>query len=144
MSREEKTDTLESLGALELAESHTKYVYEEAQTAERRAKYEYDRAARAVRSRKAIIASRLGRRGAAECSTTGEVLVRVTLPWGTLTWNERIYTCHPAFYVSNTISGPELGDVIARTGAALQDRRDGIGMQLAALEKSIIDGLRIP
>ena len=138
------TDTPATLGALELAESHAKFIYEGAQKAERRAKYAYDSAARAVRSRKAIVASKLDRLGAAECSNTGEVLVRITLPWGTLTWNERVYTCHPAFYVGNTIAGFELGDVIARTGAALQDRHEDIKAQLAALEKSIIDGLRIP
>ena len=141
---EEKTETPETLGALELRARAAGHAYEEAQTAERRAKYVYDTAARAVRSRKAITASKLDRLGPAECSNTGEVLVRVTLPWGTLTWNERVYTCHPAFYVCNQISGDELGDVIARMGVALHERRANIDMQLAALEKSVLDGLKSP
>ena len=141
---EEKTETPETLGTLELRARAAGHAYEEAQTAERRAKYVYDTAARAVRSRKAITASKLDRFGSAECSNTGEVLVRVTLPWGTLTWNEHVYTCHPAFYVCHQISGNELGDVIARTGAALQKHHDEVKAQLAALEKSILDGLRVP
>lgn len=125
-----------------------KHVLAEKTDAMKEAKSNYTEACNALAMYKAITTSKLGRLGTAECNliklTSGEteVHVRVALPWGALTWDGRIYTSHPAFYISGRIESTELGDVIAHTGVAIRKHHDEIKAQLAALEKTMLDGLK--